>query len=223
MLGNLLHNDFFKAARVVAALLACTLVIASSQPVQADGVLFTTQEDFTGWGGDATVAVQASPDLDGSTTNGIGGGGGPGTGGSLESSDPGDIGDYLFTYSPGQQGNAAFISALGISGNVVIDHTKPSDGSYFQLGAIFNYDGHFDQYFGAEVDNLDGTFTTTIPYFFTAGDVASYLQLGYILNSDADGAFTIDNIRLTNVVPEPATLGLAALCGLGLLVSRRVR
>ncbi len=197
--------------------LCCSMALAMS--VSAE-MLFTTQEDFTGWGGtDFIAAPQATQDLDGSLTNGEGNptdAGGTGTGGSLGVSSSTTFG-YLF--SQDQQGNADFIAALGDGGQIAVDHVNPTGGTYFQLGLVLNYNGHFDQYFGDTVDNGDGTSTTIIDFEFVPGDVATYLQLGVIFNSDATNSpFTVDNIR---IVPEPASVALCAAGGLILLARRR--
>lgn len=218
---NLLFKSAFHQCVVLMMVLGVTTL--PTDRLFADDLLFTTQDDFTGWGGFDVIAPQAAPDLDGSGTNGLASGGGAGTAGSLSVSDPNEAGDFIYGFSQGLQGNAALIAALGTSGDIVFDHTKPADGNYFQLGAVLNYDGHFDQTFGSEVDNLDGTFTTTIPYTFVPGDVSTYFQIGFILNSDADLPFTLDNIRVENVVPEPASMALAGLFGICLLSRRRLR
>lgn len=203
--------------------LALALVCWSS--ANADISLFTTQGDFTGWsGGGLTVAPQATPDLDGNGIDGLGNNsnaGGAGLGGSLGASDASNSTNFTYMFSPGLQGNAPLIAALGTSGIIEIDYTRPTDGNYFQLGLVLNYDGHFDQYFGSEINNGNGTYTTPIAYSFSPGSVATYLQLGVIFNSDANGAFAVDNIRI-DTIPEPASLLLGACC-LGLFAVRRQR
>jgi hypothetical protein len=208
------------------AFLALVLCVCGPSAARADIPLFTTQQDFTGWsGGGLVVAPQATPDLDGSSTNALGNtsnAGGVGTPGSLGVADANNATNFTYFLSQGEQGNAAFISALGTAGSVLVDYTRPSDGSYFQLGLVLNYDGHFDQTFGSETNNGDGTFTAQIPYLFVPGSVSTYLQLGLIFNSDANGAFAVDNIRIFSIVPEPTSLVMLGSC-LVFIATRRQR
>lgn len=227
-------SSVIRAFALAIGSLLCVAILGSMLPANnAFGeVLYTTQDDFTGWGGTGfIIGPQATPDTDGSTTNGTGNttnAGGTGTGGSM-SVDRDTATPFSYFYSPGEQGNAAFIDALGVSGDVLFDFTYPTDGNYFQLGLVLNYDGHFDQAFGGgPVDNGDGTFTQSVPYTFAPGDVSSYLQLGLIFNSDSTTPFAVDNIRVENVVhpvvPEPATMVLLSLGTLGsMLFWRRLR
>jgi PEP-CTERM motif len=205
-----------RAFALATAALCCVGISVSAY----GQTLYTTQDDFAEWGPTAgfDLTTPATPDLDGSTTNGLGNttnAGGTGTGGSF-GIDLTTGSFYSYIFSSGEQGNANFVDALGVSGNVLFDYTKPSNGDYFQLGVCLNYDGHFDQTFGSEADNGDGTFTATVPYSFTPGDVNSYFQFGLIYNSNATEPFNVDNIRLSDVVhpvvPEPTSL---LLCGLG--------
>lgn len=195
-------------------------VMFSATPVLSQ-TLFTTVDDFTDWSASVT---QDTVDLDGSATNGLAEGGGAGTPGSLAIL---PSSNFAYHFSDGQQGNVPLIQSLRLAGDIVFDHDFPTPlqaGSYFQLGAVFNYDGHFDQYFGSTVDNLDGTYTTTVPYEFSPGDLASYLQIGIIYNAELSGvAVTVDNIRIENAVPEPAAVAttLLGLAGLGLIWRRR--
>jgi hypothetical protein len=190
-------------------------------------VLFTTQNDFTGWTSDGAfnIVPVASPDLDARVTNGLKSGGGVGTPGSLQL----DWNSGAFNNnirSPGLQGNAALVAALGSSGIFEATYTKPTitGGTYFQLGIVLNYEGHFDQLgFTSEVDNGNGTFTGRVPYTFDTSVLTGgldYLQIGVLWNSDwqATSNFYVDNIR---IVPEPGTLLLTFAGGLGLLMHRR--
>jgi hypothetical protein len=197
----------------------------------ADTKLFTTQQDFAGWTGNASIANSVSAtDLDGATTNGAINNGGAGTGGSLGTSWISGTFDYF--YGPGEQGNAPFLAALGTSntgagytaasGFLAIDYTKPppGTGSYFQLGVVLNYDSNFGQTFGTETDNGNGTYTAVIPYTINATAASTYFQLGLIYNSNynTNTVFNIDNIR---VVPEPASLAVLSLAGCGMIRRRR--
>jgi hypothetical protein len=203
--------------------------------------LFTTQEDFSGWppnsGTNMSTLQVGAPDLDGSTTNGAGNTsnpGGAGTGGSLQTTWVAGAFNYFF--SQGEQGNAAFMSAIGgstasigsgISGDIKFDYTKPPAGSgnYFQLGVVLNYTGNFGQFFGTEVDNGNGTFTATVPYTLNPVGSLTYFQLGLIYNSNynTNTPFYVDNIRAENVVPEPHSVVLISLAGLALVGGIRLR
>jgi len=198
----------------------------------ADTTLFTTQQDFSGWNNSSIVTSASSVDIDGNPINGAASGGGAGTAGSLQAVWNNGAFDYF--YGPGEQGNTAFLAALGTSatgdggftaatGTLKVDYTKPppGTGNYFQLGLVFNYSNNFGQFFGTETDNGNGTFTATIPYTINAvsSPQFTYFQVGLIYNSNynTNTPFNIDNLR---VVPEPATIGLLAL---GALVSVRRR
>jgi hypothetical protein len=172
--------------------------------------LFTTQEDFAGWtsGAPMTVAAQSSPDTDGSSTNGLGFSADPGGAGT-----PGSLGvtwvsgTFNYVFSGDLASNTAVRNLLTPGGSIAFDYTRPpaGTGNYFQLGVVFNYGAgpggaHFAQLFSTEVDNGNGTFTTTIP--FTAAnyvdtDVTNYFQLGVVYNSNynTNTPFAIDNVR----------------------------
>ena len=124
--------------------------------------------------------------------------------------------------------SAAFLAALGTSqnggagytaatGTIELDFVPPAAGTYFGLGIVLNYNSNFGQFFpsGSPVNN--GTyFTEDINYTINATSSANYFQLGVIWNSDAPtgSSFILDNIH---VVPEPASLVLMGLGGLGLI------
>jgi hypothetical protein len=213
---------------LVAVLVMLALAIVTS--AASAQTLFTTQEDFVGWSGAPAFNVApTATDLDGSVLSGLASGGGPGTPGSLQAVWQNGAFDYVF--SQGQQGNAAFRTALGTSpsggwtaasGVIAIDYTLPPPGSgnYFQLGLVLNYDGHFDQTFGGAATALGGgVFEQQIPYTIGATASSSYFQLGFIYNSNYTGTpFFVDNIHL---VPEPVSLGLVSLVSLSLLRRRR--
>jgi MYXO-CTERM domain-containing protein len=181
-----------------------------------------------------TTTGAATGSIGSNTTNGIGNAAAPGssgTDGSLQVA--WNSGTFNYFFSPGEQGNAAFLAALGTTagatatpaaGTVTFDFTQPppGTGNYFQLGLVLNYDGNFGQFFGTTVDNGNGTFTTTIPYTIAAHGPLNFFQLGSIYNSNFNTAtpFTVDNI---SVVPEPAAVALASLAGLGVLRRRRSR
>ena len=184
--------------------------------------LFTTQNDFSSWtsGATFTVAPAATPDLDGSSTNGLASNGGAGTPGSLSLDWNSSTFDNSIR-SGGLQGNASLISALSSNSIFKARYTKPTStaGNYLQLGMVLNYDGHFDQLGFTEVDNGDGTFTGTVPYSFNPSSL-TYLQVGILWNSNWEPAnnFYVDSIE---VIPEPATLVLLAGSLIGVAWSRR--
>ena len=221
--------------RLYAGVAALVMVLQSTAALAAS--LFTTQEDFTGWNGSPqmTATGVASGSIGSNTTNGLGNTtapGSPGTDGSLQL--VWNSGAFNYIFSPGEQGNAPFLAALGTTasatatpgaGTITFDFTQPppGTGNYYQLGLVLNYDGNFGQFFGTTVDNGNGTFTTTIPYTIAAHGSLTYFQLGVIYNSNFNTAtpFTVDNIA---VVPEPAALWFgAAVVGIGALRRRRWR
>jgi hypothetical protein len=185
--------------------------------------LFTTQEDFTGWSGGGLTLAPSATDLDGNLTNGLGNtgnAGGAGTGGSL--SVVWNSGTYQTIDSYGEQGNAAFLAALGDGSGkqIVVDYTQPppGTGNYFQLLLHFNYDGGWTQV--APVTSVNNGSYWTNTYDYTVTGAISYFQFGFIYNSNynTNTPFTIDNIQ---VVPEPAAIVAAAAGALGLIVAAR--
>jgi hypothetical protein len=180
--------------------------------------LFTTQEDFVFWTGadpdppgdpEFTIGIQSTPDFDGSATNGLGNNaspGDPGTAGSMNVT--WQAGTYTFFYAPDVHTNQGFLNALGKRGRIIFENTQPpaGTGNYFQLGIVFNYDGHFDQFFppaGGTVDLGDGRFQSSIPYAYTPSAISNYFQFGMIYNSNFNTMtpFTVDNIRVIKSPP----------------------
>jgi hypothetical protein len=194
--------------------------------------LFQTQNDFSGWSGGSSAsstATQATPDSDGSSINALGNttnAGGTGTPGSLLETQ--STGTYNFDYSPGEQGNSAFLAALGTSGTLSLDFTMPANngGNYFSLGVVINATSQFGQFFPSTpiVNDGNGFFTEQVAYTITPESPFSYFQLGTIFNSNYDSAaptsFTLDNIELVTV-PEPASLSILGMGGLALLARKR--
>jgi PEP-CTERM motif len=191
--------------------------------------LFTTADDFTGWGtGSATPAPSTAYDFDGSTTNGAGNyTTGTGTAGSLQltTATPG-YGNLANL--PGEAGNSAFMSAIdpgsvaaysaasgygpgstvAYSGSLQVTFTAPahSSGTYFQIGMLIQYDGGYNQDFSSSTVNdgtVDGlsTITATIPYSFGAGSF-NYLNMSLMSNTDyaITAPFYIDQIQVVHPV-----------------------
>lgn len=189
-------------------------------------VLFTTQEDFAGFTGSAGSAavISAAGDTDGGTTNGVGNltnPGGTGTAGALTYTIA--SGTYDNVLSPGEQGNAAFLST--ISGTTVtVDYTATvSGGNYFQLLVLLNGSGPGYLAISPDAGTTTGTqggpqsSTYTIPVI---SPTESYFQFGFIANTNNLGTVTIDNVRTpASSTPEPASLSILGLGGL--LLSRR--
>jgi hypothetical protein len=136
--------------------------------------------------------------------------------------------DYIF--SQGEQGNPAFLSALGTTGTVFIDYTTPppGTGNYFQLQLVLNYTNAFDQIspVSGPVDLGGGVSEQAISYTLShPASSYSYFQFGVIYNSNfnTNTPFTIDNIHTPAAVPEPATAGVMAVVGTAMLARRRAR
>lgn len=230
-------------SRFLATLVALGMISAGVGSAFAQE-LFTTQEDFAppGWSDNNALVnyftiTTSGFSTDSSTTNGLGNtsnAGGAGTLGSMTVTVGPNAGTYGFFYSPGEQGNAAFLSALGTVNNggagytassatVEFDFVPPSAGTYFSLGIVLNYNDNFGQFFGGSAVNNGGFSTQDVPITINATGSSNYFQFGFIFNSDAPAGsvFTIDNVH---VVPEPATLSLLGLgaCGLiGMAIRRR--
>jgi hypothetical protein len=220
--------------RSVGLTLAAALAIGALTAGRSPGaVLFTTQGDFTGWGDNGSGSLTAAPtstDLDGSSVNGVGNVGGVGGPGALAVTWHSGNFDYL--YSPGEQGNAAFLSALDTTGTVFVDYTTPppGTGNYFQLQLVLNYANAFDQFSPSSgpVDLGGGVSEQAISYTLShPASSYSYFQFGVIYNSNYNTStpFTIDNIHTPAAVqlPEPATAGVLAVVGAAMLARRRAR
>ena len=195
--------------------------------------LFTTTNDFVGWSSSSLTATPtASVDLDGASVNGLGNTVDPGSAGT-----PGSLslvwqsGTYDYIYSPGEQGNALFLSALENASTLTFDYTTPpaGTGNYFSLGLVLNYQSEFDQLTPASTTSLGGGVTQATFNFGAeasklasqqAGDGGSftYFQLGVIYNSNYNTAtpFNVDGFAVTPA-PEPGALALFGLCALGFL------
>lgn len=235
-----------KGALVAAVAVGISSLLSFATPAKADGVLFTTVDDFTGWSSGGTGS--ALYDYDGSLTNGAGNltnPGGVGVPGSLQIPAFGRTSPGFSTLSsaPSEGGNATFLSAIdpGSSGNNSVAYTgnlsltytipTPSAGSYYQLGVLLQYaaDGYYGTFFAPAGNTVsDGTvdgFTTvtdTIPYTISAGNFNGF-GFGIQANTDyagTSGPIYVDSISVSSV-PEPASLSLIGLSGLSLLGRRR--
>src|SRR5438045_2135246 len=113
-------------------------------------VLFTTQNDFTGWsavdaGISATTGVTGDSDF--SAINGAGNAtaaGGAGAPGALQISQT--AGGYKQTASYQENQNAGFISAVANNHTISLDYTLSNDvlktgNEYYQLWLVFNFTG----------------------------------------------------------------------------------
>jgi hypothetical protein len=193
-------------------------------PARGNIMLFTTTSDFTGWtAGSGTPAVVSSYDSDGVLINGAGNNpgnsgssinvGGTSTGGSMQLSDPSNLGYNVLAYSPGEAYNQAFMTAVdpgsiaaytaassygngtlvAYSGTIDMNFTAPSflaGGSYYQFGVFFNdqQDGYYHPELSTSVINdgtIDGmtTYTAIIPYSFNGGTFNN-LNMGIFANSN---------------------------------------
>jgi hypothetical protein len=227
-----------KNSRLFTLSLGITALFSQAALAQS---LFTTANDFAGWAaGDAsfTAASSTGVDLDGSAVNGVGNtsaAGSAGTAGSLSLQWVSGTYDFA-AYSPGEQGNAAFLTALENASTLTFDFTTPpaGTGNYFGLGIVLNYQNGFDQLFPASTSSLGGGISqatvnwsseaaTLISKQASNGGSFGYFQFGVIFNSNytpTGTPFNMDNFQVTPA-PEPGTLALAGLGGASLFLFRR--
>jgi hypothetical protein len=210
------------ALTMTAVLLAimATLMVANQASAQGR-TLWTTQEDFAvvpsgnaGWNagnaGEQTLAPVATPDSDGSSTNGVANYTAPGAAGTAgaESVQWG-TGTFNYMYGPDLAANTSLQKYMGTQGIIKFDYTIPQIhvGTYFHLGAVFNYDTspyasfYFNNLFGTETasPNANGYYTTTIPYTgFLNTTAKDYFQIGVIFNSNYSplDPYYVDNFHL---------------------------
>jgi len=190
-------------------------VSASASAYAAGGrTLWTTQEDFTGWSagnaGEQSLAPVATPDSDGSSTNGSANYTAPGAAGTAGSqSVTWSSGTFNYFYSTDLGANTSLQTYMGTQGVIKFDYTYPQIhvGSYFSLGAVLNYDTapyanfYFQQFFGTNsaTANANGFNTTTIDYTgFLPTTAKDYFQIGVIYNSDYSplDPYYVDNFHV---------------------------
>jgi hypothetical protein len=226
-----MRRGLWKGGGGTFAVALVVVLLVAQATASAATVLFTTQEDFAEWTGNNPGAESAAGDTDALAINGLGNpsaAGGAGTAGALTIS---IAGGFNQTYSPGEQGNAPFITLMRElsdtpGATISLDYVAPSDvtaPSYWQPLLHFNYDGFWGGI--APASTLDnGSFQTALYDIssLTIPATLTYFQIGLTSNNGAAEAgktFTIDNMQ---VVPEPASvMALASLLGVGLARRRR--
>jgi hypothetical protein len=122
-----------------------------------------------------------------------------------------------------------------LSYDYYIDTAPGNFGTFLQLGTYANAgNGYYAQDFPGTGKDLDLTgtqlstgqvFSGTISETFAAKGfdlpaAQTFLRVGLIINGDGAATVHFDNIRITPV-PEPASIAMAGLSGLALLVARR--
>jgi hypothetical protein len=192
-------------------------------------------------------------DSDGSTTNGLGNttnAGGTGTAGALPLVQ--NVTGYNQTQiGPDEAGNQPFLNAMAAHNTLTLDYYLPqaitlgaTGSNYFQLVPVFNWSGGYQQLFNNGAFNAAGLtageHTVTYDYSSFVASLQSvlttkpsYFQLFLVANTGGvqgdgttpeTGTVIVDNFRVSGV-PEPASLALLSLGGLGLLgvARRRIR
>ncbi len=132
---------------------------------------------------------------------------------------------------------SALANALDSGGTVTLQYTIPTGTTYLNPPRfLINYPGNYDQLTGTASATADanGFYTDTISLVGVANIAQSeqtylqtnqygYLNFGIILNGKLPigSVVNIANIEVQTPVPEPTTIGLLALGGLGLLLVGR--
>ena len=134
---------------------------------------------------------------------------------------------------------SALVNALDSGGNVTLQYTIPTGTTYLNPPRfLINYPGQYKQLTGTASATADanGFYTDTISLAglpsiaqseqtYLQTNQYGYLNFGIILNGvvPAGSVVNIANIEVQTPVPEPTTIGVLALGGLGLLLVGRRR
>jgi hypothetical protein len=223
------------------------------QSASAQLSLFTTTNDF-GLFSNGGAARSSDYYSDSTAVNGLGNAspGAAGGVGSLQLIPPGGWGP--FSDGPGVASNQGFLSAIdpgavaawsagsgygpgtlvAYSGTLSFDVYRGNLTDWNQFGVLFNYDGHWDNFFASTTSDFVGadgrTWTHCVVPYTVAGVSAGLSYFGFSISENASGNIAGETIYLDNIqvaaVPEPgalALLGLGALVGGACLRRRQAR
>jgi hypothetical protein len=121
--------------------------------------------------------------------------------------------------NPGSWGTFLQLGTFVNAGSGYYDEDFPGTGKDVELdgvalasGGVFS--GTVTETFSAKGYDMPPNMTTVVP--------ETFWRLGLIINGNGNMQMVhFDNIRVSPVIPEPASLGLAGLAGLGILAVRR--